>query len=383
MATMSIDYQTLKFDYRPRAQDTTVHPVIVVGAGLVGLAAAIDLAQQGVSVVLLDDDDTLSTGSRAICFAKRTLEIFDRIGCGERFVDKGVSWHVGKVFLQDEQLYAFDLLPEEGHARPAFINLQQYYVEGYYRPRVRAAEHRHPLEAQGHGHRPVRRARGADDRNAGGRRDAARAVRDRGRRLAQPDAHDDGPRKPRPHVQGPFPDRRREDEGGVSDRALVLVRPAVSPESVGAAASPARQRMAHRLPARLGCRPRRREAAGARDPARACAARAGRRVRARMGERLYVPLPADGHVPARPRAVRGRFRARRVAVRRARREQRRAGCRQPRVETEARARRPLGRQPARHVCERARVRGRREHPQLDALDRLHHAEKPGVARVPR
>jgi 3-(3-hydroxy-phenyl)propionate hydroxylase len=97
----------------------------------VGLSAAIDLAQQGVPVVLLDDDDTLSTGSRAICFAKRTLEIFDRLGCGERFVDKGVSWHVGKVFLQDEQLYAFDLLPEEGHARPAFINLQQYYVEGY------------------------------------------------------------------------------------------------------------------------------------------------------------------------------------------------------------------------------------------------------------
>ncbi|ABO53766.1 monooxygenase, FAD-binding protein [Burkholderia vietnamiensis G4] len=133
---MSIDYQTLKFDYRPRAAraaqaDAAVHPVIVVGAGPVGLAAAIDLAQRGVPVVLLDDDDTLSTGSRAICFAKRTLEIFDRLGCGERFVDKGVSWHVGKVFLQDEQLYAFDLLPEQGHARPAFVNLQQYYVEGY------------------------------------------------------------------------------------------------------------------------------------------------------------------------------------------------------------------------------------------------------------
>lgn len=133
---MSIDYQTLKFDYRPRAAraaqaDAAVHPVIVVGAGPVGLAAAIDLAQRGLPVVLLDDDDTLSTGSRAICFAKRTLEIFDRLGCGERFVDKGVSWHVGKVFLQDEQLYAFDLLPEQGHARPAFVNLQQYYVEGY------------------------------------------------------------------------------------------------------------------------------------------------------------------------------------------------------------------------------------------------------------
>ncbi|HEF4741028.1 TPA: FAD-dependent oxidoreductase [Burkholderia multivorans] len=133
---MNVDYQSLKFAYRPRAEraiadDAAVRPVIVVGAGPVGLAAAIDLAQQGVPVVLLDDDDTLSTGSRAICFAKRTLEIFDRLGCGERFVDKGVSWHVGKVFLQDEQLYAFDLLPEQGHARPAFINLQQYYVEGY------------------------------------------------------------------------------------------------------------------------------------------------------------------------------------------------------------------------------------------------------------
>ncbi|KWA36713.1 FAD-dependent oxidoreductase [Burkholderia multivorans] len=133
---MNVDYQSLKFAYRTRAEraiadDAAVRPVIVVGAGPVGLAAAIDLAQQGVPVVLLDDDDTLSTGSRAICFAKRTLEIFDRLGCGERFVDKGVSWHVGKVFLQDEQLYAFDLLPEQGHARPAFINLQQYYVEGY------------------------------------------------------------------------------------------------------------------------------------------------------------------------------------------------------------------------------------------------------------
>jgi len=127
-----VDYQKLQFAYR-HVDETPghVHPVAVVGAGPVGLAAAIDLAQQGVPVVLLDNDDTLSTGSRAICFAKRTLEIFDRLGCGQRMVDKGVRWHVGKVFLRDEQVYTFDLLPETGHRRPAFINLQQYYVEGY------------------------------------------------------------------------------------------------------------------------------------------------------------------------------------------------------------------------------------------------------------
>ena len=129
-----IDYQALRFDYRPSADQSAPvpvrRPVVVVGAGPVGLALAIDLAQRGVPVVLLDDDGRLSTGSRAICFAKRTLEIFDRLGCGERIAAQGVSWHVGRVFFHDAQVYQFDLLPEAGHARPAFVNLQQYYVEG-------------------------------------------------------------------------------------------------------------------------------------------------------------------------------------------------------------------------------------------------------------
>ncbi|MFM0666596.1 FAD-dependent oxidoreductase [Paraburkholderia sediminicola] len=135
---MSINYQALSFEYEPcREQsaeggaDHAVYPVIVVGAGPVGLATAIDLAQQGVPVVLVDDDCSLSTGSRAICFSKRSLDIFDRLGCGQRMVDKGISWNVGKVFLKDELVYTFNLQPEAGHNRPAFINLQQYYVEGF------------------------------------------------------------------------------------------------------------------------------------------------------------------------------------------------------------------------------------------------------------
>ncbi|MGB7481166.1 MAG: FAD-dependent oxidoreductase, partial [Burkholderiaceae bacterium] len=107
------------------------HPVVVVGAGPVGMTIAIDLAGQGVPVLLLDDDDTLSSGSRAICFAKRTLDIWDRLGCGQVMVDKGVSWNVGKVFFRDQPVYSFDLLPEAGHRRPAFINLQQYYAEDF------------------------------------------------------------------------------------------------------------------------------------------------------------------------------------------------------------------------------------------------------------
>ncbi|WP_194722090.1 FAD-dependent oxidoreductase [Noviherbaspirillum malthae] len=128
---MEQDYQKLELEYRPPSASDRIHPVIVVGAGPVGLSAAVDLARQGVPTILLDDDSKLSVGSRAICFAKRTLEIFDRLGCGERVVEKGISWNLGKVFFQDKPVYSFNLLPEAGHRRPAFVNLQQYYVEGF------------------------------------------------------------------------------------------------------------------------------------------------------------------------------------------------------------------------------------------------------------
>jgi 3-(3-hydroxy-phenyl)propionate hydroxylase len=114
-----------------RGQPARPYPVVIIGAGPVGLAAAIDLALHGVPVVVLDDSDRVSVGSRAICWAKRTLEIFDRLGVGERMVAKGVTWQVGRLFHGERELYAFDLLPEAGHKMPAFINLQQYYVEAF------------------------------------------------------------------------------------------------------------------------------------------------------------------------------------------------------------------------------------------------------------
>ncbi|WP_304308450.1 FAD-dependent oxidoreductase [Pseudacidovorax intermedius] len=127
--------QAIQFAYRrspdQEAPSPVRRPVVIVGAGPVGLTLAIDLAQRGQPVLVVDNDDRLSTGSRALCFAKRTLEIWDRLGVGDAMVAKGVSWNLGKVFLRDQQLYQFNLLPEDGHERPAFINLQQYYCEAY------------------------------------------------------------------------------------------------------------------------------------------------------------------------------------------------------------------------------------------------------------
>jgi 3-(3-hydroxy-phenyl)propionate hydroxylase len=116
------------------------HPVIVVGAGPVGLCAAIDLAQRGARVLLLDDADRIGEGSRGICYAKRTLEILDRLGVAEPCLAKGVTWKIGKVFQRDELVYQFDLLPEDGHEMPAFINLQQYYLERFLVERAAALD---------------------------------------------------------------------------------------------------------------------------------------------------------------------------------------------------------------------------------------------------
>ena len=129
-----------QFGYRRHPDQDRVsaaeYPVVVVGAGPVGLSLAIDLAQRGQAVVLLDDADRIGEGSRAICFSKRSLEFWDRLGVGGRMVDKGVVWSVGKIFHGASQLYQFNLLPEQGHKRPAFINLQQFYAEAYLVDRV-------------------------------------------------------------------------------------------------------------------------------------------------------------------------------------------------------------------------------------------------------
>jgi len=72
--------------------------VLIVGAGPVGLALALDLGRRGHEVVIVNRLDFIAAGSKAICFAKRTLDIFDRLGVGDPLVEKGVIWNVGKVF---------------------------------------------------------------------------------------------------------------------------------------------------------------------------------------------------------------------------------------------------------------------------------------------
>ncbi|MEM8855632.1 MAG: FAD-dependent monooxygenase, partial [Pseudomonadota bacterium] len=126
------------------------HPVVIVGGGPIGMALALDLGRKGIETVVLDDHDGVGMGSRAICFSKRTLEICDRLGAGEPMVDKGVVWNFGRVFRDEHEIYSFNLLPEDGHKRPAFINLQQPYFEKFLVDEIRRQQDAGaPIEIRG------------------------------------------------------------------------------------------------------------------------------------------------------------------------------------------------------------------------------------------
>lgn len=123
--------------HRPAELDRPLdspHPVIVVGGGLSGLSAALDLVRRGVRVVLLDDDNTVGVrglASRGMVWAQRTLDIFDRLGVAERMVAKGVRWNVGRVLCRDAAVTSFTLQDQPDVRHNGFANLQQYYVEQF------------------------------------------------------------------------------------------------------------------------------------------------------------------------------------------------------------------------------------------------------------
>lgn len=109
------------------------HAFVIVGSGPVGLALALDMARKGHRVTLVTAFDFIALGSKAICFAKQSLDIFDRLGVGEKMLAHGVTWNVGKLFWQDQEdpIFQFDMLPVKNQKNPGFINLQQYHCEAY------------------------------------------------------------------------------------------------------------------------------------------------------------------------------------------------------------------------------------------------------------
>ncbi|WP_409028609.1 FAD-dependent oxidoreductase [Janthinobacterium sp. SUN098] len=116
---------------KPAGAGTQHVPVLIVGGGPVGLATALGLARHGVRSVLIEADDGVCTGSRAICISRRSLEIIDHLGALDGFISKGLPWAGGRSFYRDEEVLHFTMPQDANQKLPPMVNLAQYHIEQF------------------------------------------------------------------------------------------------------------------------------------------------------------------------------------------------------------------------------------------------------------
>jgi 3-(3-hydroxy-phenyl)propionate hydroxylase len=105
-------------------------PVLIVGAGPVGLTGAILLARQGIPTVVLESCETRTIiGSRAICVQRDILDILERAGVGRKIVDAGVTWYSGRMFYREHEVVTMAFPETPPGQFPPFVNTPQNIVE--------------------------------------------------------------------------------------------------------------------------------------------------------------------------------------------------------------------------------------------------------------
>lgn len=130
--TDSLYFTYPHFDPPTDRDNLTAHvPVAIVGAGPVGMTTALTLARHGVRSVLLEARPTFNDGSRAICVARQSYRIFDRLGIAAPFLKKALPWTTGRSFYRGKQTLEFHMPDGPGEKFRPMYNIQQQFIEQF------------------------------------------------------------------------------------------------------------------------------------------------------------------------------------------------------------------------------------------------------------
>lgn len=122
----------------PDAARETPVAVAIVGAGPVGMVAALELARHGQPSVLIEAKDTFNDGSRAICVSRSSYHLLDRLGALDPFLAKSLPWTRGRSFYRGRQILEFEMPDSADDRFRPMYNIEQQYIEQYLWDRIAA-----------------------------------------------------------------------------------------------------------------------------------------------------------------------------------------------------------------------------------------------------
>lgn len=135
-------YQVYPFKTPPELRGTTQrYPVVMVGAGPIGLVTALELASFGIPTVVVTAEVQVSHGSRAIVFTRRSMEILQQVGVTKHMLEKAYPWRSGNSIYRGQRVFRLEAPYDTDDRFQPLNNLQQQYLEEYLVERA----HQEPL----------------------------------------------------------------------------------------------------------------------------------------------------------------------------------------------------------------------------------------------